>query len=88
MEGTMEQTIDTSEPGKPEGPVPGKKRRKYSARQGTACPSCGGNLRSCYVTLNVGGLRIIPLYGGCFPCQKIYRYTMTEPEAVIVKKEG
>lgn len=87
MDGLVtEETIDTTNM-KPLTPVPGKKRRKYSARQGTACPTCGTNLRSCYVTLNEGGTRIIPFYGACTACQKIYRYTLLEPEAVI-KKEG
>jgi len=61
------------------------KRKKYSPRPGTACPSCGGNLRTCFSTLNEGGLRAINNHGACPKCQKVYRLALLEVEAV--KKE-
>ena len=70
---------------KPEPPVP-RKRKKYSPRQGTACPKCGENLRTLFITLNEGGFRALPLCGGCPKCSEIYKYHLTvAPE--IVKKE-
>lgn len=84
----MEQTTgETTETVKTEEPKPEeKKRRKYSPRQGVSCPTCGENIRSCFATLNEGGLRVIPYYGACHACKKIYRLALLEPETI--KKEG
>lgn len=92
MEENVVEVLKPEETAKPadvgvEGAKP-KKRRKYSPRQGVKCPSCGENLRSCFVTLNTGGLRMIPFYGGCYTCKKIYRLALLEPESVVKENEG
>ena len=74
------------ETAKPEPPAP-RKRKKYAARQGTSCPKCGENLRTLFMTLNEGGLRSLPLAGGCPKCLEPFKiHIVSAPEIIETKK--
>ena len=71
-----------------EKPVePARKRKKYASRLGFVCPRCSTNLRSCFCSVNEGGFRLIPSYGVCPKCDKVYGLNVVEPETIVKKEE-
>jgi hypothetical protein len=59
------------------------KRKKYAPRQGTSCPNCGGNLRTVFCTLNLGGTRAIKNHAGCLKCDTVYRIALVKAPEVM-----